>query len=117
MSIGIAHIGPIVISAKKNAPARQTVSVVRSLVKNSGIIPNNEQRKKTTTKLRRPCLRSWVLRKTKSVPTPPNAYPTTPAKKTAIAHRAESFRSSAHWFFKYWGNQLITSQRDHPPQD
>src|SRR6202043_3844483 len=106
MSIGIAHIVPIVISAKKIAPARQTVSVVRSLVKNSGSMHNSEHRKKTTTKLRLACLRSRHLRKTKSLTIPPNASPITPVKKTAVANKAESFKSSEYWFLKYWGNQL-----------
>jgi hypothetical protein len=80
ISIGIAHIGPIVISAKKNAPARAIASVVRSLVKKSGIIQTNEQRKQITTRLRRACLRSLVFRKTESVKTPPSPSPITPAK-------------------------------------
>src|ERR1700724_3572333 len=111
MSIGIAHIGPIVISAKKNAPARQTVSVVRSFHRNSGSMHNSKHRKKTTTKLRRACLRSRVLRKIKSVTIPPNASPITPVKKTAVANKAESFKSSEDWFLKYWGNQLKNSHR------
>ena len=55
MSIGIAHMGPMVISAKKNAAAKQIASMVKFVVRNRGIMQTNEHRKQITTRLRRAC--------------------------------------------------------------
>src|ERR1700722_3638397 len=82
MSIGMAHIGPIVNSAKKNARLKQMAAKVRLCVNTIGTMKAREQRNPKTTRLRRALSRLRVFSKTRSLIPPPRVSPTTPAKKT-----------------------------------
>src|SRR5580704_15940495 len=93
ISIGIAHIGPIVNSEQKKAALRQTATQLRSRMNRIGIMAASEQRKPPTTKLRRALFRSPVLTRMRSLMTPPKVSPKTPAKKTPAEKSAELFRS------------------------
>ncbi len=96
MSIGIAHIGPITSSAKKNAAARQSTMALRSRVAKIGNSDANEQRNPMTTTLRRAIRTLPVRFNTASLSVPPSRSPPTPAKKTADAKSAERAISSLY---------------------
>src|SRR2546427_10629424 len=63
ISIGMAHIGPMVNSAKKNAMLRQMAAQVRLCKKRIGTMKASEQRNPKTTRLRRALSKLWVLLK------------------------------------------------------
>src|SRR5258707_902894 len=93
ISMGMAHMGPMVNSAKKNAALRQRAAIFRSCTYRIGSIQPREHRKPATTRLRRAVFRLPVLRKTQSLTTPPAVSPITPAKKTPAENNADFFRS------------------------
>src|ERR1700727_789175 len=94
ISMGIAHIGPIVNSEKKKARLRQIAAAETLCTKKMRSMHPNEQRKPPTTRLRRALFRFPVLLRMRSLTTPPNVSPTTPAKNTPDEKRAEFFKSS-----------------------
>src|SRR3984893_15599588 len=61
MSIGIAHIGPIVNYKKKKATLRKMVTQARVCSNRIGSIEASEPKKPATTRLRRTFLRSCVF--------------------------------------------------------
>ena len=63
ISIGMAHMGPMVNSAKKNAMLRQTAAQVRLCKNRIGTMKASEQRNPKTTRLRRALFKSRVLLK------------------------------------------------------
>src|SRR5579872_7238998 len=93
-SMGTAHMGPIVNSAKKKARLRQTATRARRCEKGTGAMHASDSSKPATTKSRRARFRSPVRRNTQSLATPPTAFPTTPAKKTPPENNAEFLRLS-----------------------
>jgi len=94
ISMGIAHIGPIVNSEKKKATLRQIAASIRLRTKRIGIIAVSEQRKPPITKLRRAVLRFPVMISIRSLTIPPKVAPKTPAKKTPAEKSAEFLKSS-----------------------
>src|SRR5258708_30278536 len=96
MSIGIAHMGPIVNSEKKNARLRKTATHVRLCERRIGSIEATEQTKPATTRFRRALLRSPVLSKIRSLMTPPSVLPTTPAQKPPAEKITELFTLSPY---------------------
>src|SRR5665213_542175 len=94
MSIGMAHMGPMVNSEKKKARLRQMAAPVRLWENRIGTVAASEHRKPKTTRSRRAFLRSPVLCKTRSLTQPPSASPRTPAKKTPAEKNAEFLKSS-----------------------
>src|SRR5450755_1982935 len=92
MSIGMAHIGPMVISAKKNPRLKQTAATVTSCTKRIGSNEASVARLQTTTMVLRALVRFPVLCNNQSVSHPPSQSPTTPAKNTPDANTAEFFR-------------------------
>ena len=71
ISMGIAHIGPIVNSEKKKATLRQIAASIRLRTKRIGTIAVSEQRKPPITKLRRAVLRFPVMISIRSLTIPP----------------------------------------------
>ncbi len=71
MSIGIAHIGPMTISAQKKAAARLTTMAVRSCVKKIGSTHTNDPRNAHITSWHRALLTSPVRRRIASLRMPP----------------------------------------------
>src|SRR6266852_2886928 len=61
MSMGMAHMGPMVNSAKKNAALRQMATVTRLWDNKIGTMKASESRKPTITRLRRALLLSPVF--------------------------------------------------------
>src|ERR1700676_153053 len=94
ISMGMAHIGPIVNSEKKKAKLRQIATQTRLRTNKIGTIAANEHRNPATTKLRRALMRLPVLTKMRSLTMPPSVSPITPAKKTPAEKSEELFKSS-----------------------
>src|SRR5258708_6020389 len=94
MSIGIAHIGPMVNSEKKKAKLKQIAADETLWTKKMISMQANEQRKPPTTKFLRAFFKSPVFLKMRSLTIPPNVSPITPAKKTPAEKSAEFFTSS-----------------------
>ncbi len=93
MSIGIAHMGPIV-NLREEREAQKNGHHVRLCNRRIGSIEATEQTKPATTRFRRAFLRSPVLSKIRSLTTPPSVLPSTPARKTPAEKSAELFRLS-----------------------
>ncbi len=89
MSIGIAHMGPIV-NLREEREAQKNGHHVRLCNRRIGSIEATEQTKPATTRLRRAFLRSPVLSKIRSLTTPPSVLPSTPARKTPAEKSAEN---------------------------
>ena len=92
ISMGIAHIGATVNSAKKKARLKKMAAEVKLCSRMIGIIITSEQRNPKTTRLRRAFLRSPVFSKMRSLTTPPRTSPNTPPRKTPAANSAELLR-------------------------
>ncbi len=114
ISIGIAHIGPMTSSAKKNAAPSASAMSVRSRVANIGSRQKNEPRKPITMTLRRPFRTSPVRFRIPSLISPPSKSPPTPAKNTADAKSADRRRSSWYSFRKNDGSQFRYSHSVQP---
>src|ERR1700761_48395 len=89
ISIGIAHIGPIVISAKKKPDARHAIDRYRLCVNISGISESRQKNMQTDTIQLRARFRLPVRVKIASVTMPPSVSPITPAKNTTEAKIAD----------------------------
>src|SRR5207237_7611475 len=114
MSIGIAHIGPIVNSAQKKPALKASATILMSLVKSIGTSEMQERTIITATRFRRAILRFFVFSKSLSVTTPPRVSPTTPEKNTPEANRAEFCRSRWYWLRKNDGIQLRNNHKVQP---
>ena len=90
MSIGIDHIGPMIISAKKNAPPSANTIAVIFVVKKTGSMQTKDARNANMATLRRAFLRSRVLCRMRSLSSPPKMLPITPGKYTAAEKNADS---------------------------
>src|SRR6266702_4654719 len=93
MSIGIAHIGPIVISAKKKPDARHAIDRYTLCVNISGMSESRQNSMHTDTIQLRARFRLPVRVKIQSVTMPPTVSPITPARNTTDAKIADFFRS------------------------
>ena len=90
--MGVAHIGPIVDSAKKKAPPSARAAPVASWMNRMGIEHASDRAKPPITRSRRARTRLPVVRKMRSLRMPPSASPNTPPKNTIEANRAEFLR-------------------------
>src|SRR4029434_3382387 len=106
MSVGIAHSGPMTISAKKKPAPRLSVMSVRSRVTNIASRQMKAPRKTPITTSRRARRRSPVRFRMPSLIVPPSRSPPTPAKKTADANSADFRISSWYSFRKNDGSQF-----------
>ena len=94
MSMGMAHIGPMVISAKKNAPPSDRAASTGSVMNRIGAEHTKDPSRPATTRSRRARSSEPVRRRMASDSQPPSASPSTPPPNTRAANRAESFRFS-----------------------
>src|SRR5271168_5070929 len=93
MSMGVAHIGPIVISAKKKPAERNNMEIFKLCVNINGIRDSIDRNMHTDTMKLRAC-RSFPERlRILSVTIPPSVSPTTPARKTQEANKVDRVRS------------------------
>src|SRR6266566_42718 len=114
MSIGIAHIGPIVNSAQKKPALSASATSLMLSVKRIGIRETQQSTIITATRFRRAMLRFLVFSNSLSLTMPPSMSPTTPEKKTPEANRAELWRSRWYSFLKKDGIQLRNSHSVQP---
>ncbi|SAL74410.1 hypothetical protein AWB69_09185 [Caballeronia udeis] len=91
ISIGTAHIGPIVISLKKNPPLRHTAANVIDMLETSmmGASESSVRNMQTPTITLRAMRIFPLRRKMRSVTEPPSQSPRTPAKNTPEANNAD----------------------------
>ena len=114
MSMGIAHIGPMVISAKKNPAERHASDSIRSWVNISGRSDKQVAPMHTAT-IRLRARRKFPVRvKIRSVTMPPSESPITPARNTLEANSADLPRFKFWLCRKYWGIQLRNSHSVQP---
>src|ERR1700691_3925266 len=93
MSMGMAHIGPMVISEKKK-PANRNIQESPPLwVSISGISDSMDKSMQTDTMELRASRRLPLALSILSVTTPPNVLPSTPPKNTPDANNADRLRS------------------------
>ncbi len=93
ISIGTAHIGPIVSSAKKNPADKHAADTLRLWTYISGIRDSAVSARHTDTIQLRASRRFPLRRSNLSVTTPPSVSPTTPAKNTPEENKADCLRS------------------------
>ncbi len=92
MSIGIAHIGPIVSSAKKNVAARQSAAVGVADEQDRDGAQQRPRHAERSPGCAAPRIRLPVRRSSQSLTKPPSASPATPPENTSEANSAEFFR-------------------------
>src|SRR5689334_21202975 len=114
MSIGIAHIGPITISAKKNPAERHTATNTLSLVCRIGSSERRAPTKPNTAAPTRALRTLLVLWRMRSESTPPMVLPTAPMVKTIVANNAVSFVLSENLSLKKMSRKLRYDQRHQP---
>src|SRR5580658_8971475 len=110
----MAHIGPIVISAKKKASERQDIDMPILCVNINGMKDNIAMNMHIETNRLRARLRLPLRRSQRSLTTPPKVSPSTPAKNTAEANSADRGKSRLLSCKKYCGIQLKNSQSVQP---
>src|ERR1700722_54880 len=93
MSMGVAHIGPMVISEKKKPPDRNNKEIPRLWVNINGISDSMDRNIQTDTMELRARRRLPVRLRILSVTIPPRVSPSTPARKTHEAYNADCLRS------------------------
>jgi hypothetical protein len=93
MSMGVAHMGPIVISEKKNPPDSSSREKSPLCVNINGTSDSIEKSMQTDTIEQRARRRLPVRLSILSVAIPPKVSPSTPAKKTHDANKADFLRS------------------------
>src|ERR1700722_4355918 len=114
MSMGVAHIGPMVISEKKNPAERNTKEIPPLWVNISGTSDSMDKSMQTDTMELRASRRSPLTLRILSVITPPNVSPSTPPKNTPDANNADRLRSRPLLCWKYCGIQLKNSHKVQP---
>src|SRR5262249_9465758 len=93
MSLGMAHIGPIVNSRKKYHAHSATATTTRSCENRIGTSETQQNTIMTATSPRRAILRFFVFSKILSLAIPPSVSPKNPAKNTAEEYNAAFCRS------------------------
>src|SRR5205814_1956653 len=114
ISIGMAHIGPIVNSAQKKPALRASATIRMSLVKRIGTSEMQQRTIITATRFRRAMLRFFVLSNNLSLTMPPSVSPNTPERKTPEAKSADFCRSRWYSFLKNDGIQLRNNHSVQP---
>jgi len=93
MSMGVAHIGPIVISEKKKPAERNNTEKFKLCVNINGISDSIDKNMQTDTMELRARRRFPERLSILSVTTPPSVSPITPARKTQEANKVDRIRS------------------------
>jgi len=91
--MGVAHIGPIVISEKKKPPDRKIKEILRLCMNINGMSDSIDKNMHTGTMGLRALRRLLVRLSILSVTMPPSVSPSTPARKTHDANNVDWLRS------------------------